>query len=145
MGNQETYRVSYGGASLWITMTATEFRKNRAGGGRVGIQGGGGEDTITLEVRAVTRAAARADATAVDAASCWLKLTLPSLPQAWNVGPLDGKELIRKLLIEVQTSAVRGSQDQVDLYQSAMSGQGGKVTWEIVSQIQKRKPSTVIA
>jgi len=103
MGCQETYRVTFEGRPIWITLTAeTEIRPRRPGSA---------QDRIRV--------------------------------QALNVAGMDGRELIRRLLVAVQTLTLRASENDVDLWHCIRTA-GKDVEWEIAATIPKRPASTVV-
>jgi len=61
--------------------------------------------------------------------------------QALNFGG-HGQELIRRLLVTVQTAAVQASKNTLDLWQCVRTK--NDVEWEIVAAITKRPASTVV-
>jgi len=63
--------------------------------------------------------------------------------QALNLAGFDGRGLIRRLLVAVQTLAMRGSENHVDLWHCVRTGKGD-VEWEIAATIAKRPASTVV-
>jgi len=64
--------------------------------------------------------------------------------QALNVAGIDGRGLIRRLLVVVQTLAMRASENNVDLWHCVRTGNGKWVEWEIAATIPKRPASTVV-
>jgi len=63
--------------------------------------------------------------------------------QALNVAGIDGRGLIRRLLVAVQTLAMRASENHVDLWHCVRTSRND-VEWEIATTIPKRKASTVV-
>lgn len=63
--------------------------------------------------------------------------------QALNVAGMDGRGLIRRLLVSVQTLALRASENSVDLWHCIRTG-GKDVEWEISATIPKRPASTLV-
>jgi len=103
MGCRETYRVSFEGRPVWITLTAeNEIRPRRPGSD---------QDRVRV--------------------------------QALNLAGFDGRGLIRRLLVAVQTQAMRASENHVDLWHCVRTGKGD-VEWEISATIAKRPASTVV-
>merc|ERR1719199_1833517 len=104
MGCQETYRVTFEGRSLWVTLTAESEI-----GPKMRRRPGLDQDRIRI--------------------------------QALNFG-CNGQELIRRLLVAVQTAAMRASENKLDLWQCVRTK--NDVEWEIAATITKRPASTVV-